>query len=277
VAPMSVVSTGLVNSATDKGIYTAILQARTPAQQGLAATSFPQGDGWATMTVQPTGAVSVSGRLADGQTFTYSAFLSKDNVLPLYLTPYSGTGTVIGSLNFRDVPAQSDVDCAGVQWFKPANSRDNSYRAGWPGGIQVDLLGSKFVAPNLIAKTPLGNDPVTSPTVNGVFMLSDGGIVTPLSNNLSIGTVSRATSLNAPAGGTAASSLVVSLSSNGNFTGSFKHPTWKTTPTFGGVVVQKTKTAGGYFLTRRSSSSTLESGSATMSAVTTTSATIAAN
>jgi len=276
-APLANAPVSLLNPATDKGAYTAIFQSRTPAQLGLASTTFPQGDGWATLTVQPNGAVSVSGRLGDGQTFNYSAFLSRNNVLPLYLQPYSGAGTVIGSLTFRDVAAQSDVDGIGLKWFKPANSRDASYREGWATGIDVDFLGSKFVSPLLTNKTTLGNDPATSPTVNGWTMLTDGGLVNPLCNSLSIGLTSKATVLGAPTGMIAANSLAVTISPNGSFSGSFSHPTWNTTPTFAGVVLQKTRTAGGFFLTRRNSTSALQSGAATLSTAATAPASIAAN
>jgi hypothetical protein len=169
------------------------------------------------------------------------------------------------------------VDGAGIKWFKPANARDSAYREGWPNGIQMDFLGSKFVSSALTSKTPLGNDPATSPTVNGLAMLTEGGIVSPLSNNLSIGLTSRPTVLGAPSGATAAKSLTITLLSNGTFSGSFSHPAWKTTPTFVGVVLQKTRTAGGYFLARRNSSSGLQSGSATISTPATPTGAIAAN
>jgi hypothetical protein len=182
---------------------------------GLASSNFPQGDGWATLTVQRNGSVSVKGRLGDGQTFTYTSYLSKDNILPLYLTPYSGTGTVTGSLNFRDIAAQSDVDGIGLRWFKPANSKDTAYRLGWPSGIQVDFIGSKFVPQTIAGKTPIGNDPVIAPIVNGMTTLSDAVLTTSLCNNLSIGTSSRVTVAGAPTGSTAASSLALSITSSG--------------------------------------------------------------
>ena len=143
VAPLMNVPQSILNPATDKGSYAGIFRALTPSQQGLAATAYPQGSGWMTMKVDSSGLVTVSGKLGDGQAVSYSNYLSKDNVLPLYIPVY-GTGAVSGLVRFRDVPAQSDVDGLGLKWFKPANGADTACRNGWPSGIKVDLIGSKF-------------------------------------------------------------------------------------------------------------------------------------
>jgi hypothetical protein len=142
VAPLMNVPHSILNPATDNGSYAGIFRALTPAQQGLAATAYPQGNGRLTLKVDSSGLVTVSGKLGDGQAVAYSNYLSKDNVLPLYI-PVDGTGALSGWVSFRDVPAQSDVDGLGLKWFKPADA-DTAYPNGWPSGIKVDLIGSKF-------------------------------------------------------------------------------------------------------------------------------------
>src|SRR5205814_754190 len=101
-----------------------------------------------TLAVNSSGLVTVSGKLGDGQTVSYSNYLSKDNVLAFYIPVYATTinGTVSGPVSFRDVPGQSDVDGVGLTWYKPANAADTAYRNGWPAvptgtGIKVNLIG----------------------------------------------------------------------------------------------------------------------------------------
>ncbi len=265
VAPLMNVPTSVRNPVTDNGAYTGIFQSLTPAAQGLPLASFPQGDGWLTATVSAKGAVTFSGKLGDGQTVTYTSYLSKDNRVPFYLSAYSGTGTVAGMISFRDVPAQSDADGLALRWYKPANSSDTSYRSGWPNGITVYFLGSKFLPSSISGKTILGNNPVATPTINALLELSDGSLTTLLDNRLSISAANLATIFGAPTGGTAAQLLSVTLSANGTFTGSFRHPVSNKTTTFAGVVMQKTQTASGYFMGLPSTGTITQSGSVTIS------------
>jgi Cadherin-like beta sandwich domain/Fibronectin type III domain len=249
VAPKTNVPIALLDPATNRGAHTAVFQALTPEAQGMAASEFPQGDGWALMTVKPTGAVYVVGKLGDGQPFTYTNYLSKENVLPLYLMPYGGKGSVSGPVNFRDVPAQSDADGVGLMWFKPANPLDSAYRAGWQNGIAVDFFGSKFVSPVLTKKTILGNEPApTAAEANAVLTLSDGGLSGVLSEQLSVDAMNRAARLGPLEGGATAQISMVTLYPNGFFAGRFLHPNDGKTTVANGVVLQKNQSAGGYFV-----------------------------
>ena len=113
--------------------------------QKMAASTYPQGSGWATAVVGASGLMAVSGELADGERFALSQYLSKDNRLPFYIAAYRGTGAFGGEVSFRDVPGQSDADGMGLRWFKPPLAADALYPGGRPSGIRVDLLGSKFL------------------------------------------------------------------------------------------------------------------------------------
>jgi hypothetical protein len=271
-SPLKHVPASVLNPLTDKGAYTCIFQAIAPPNEGLAAVGYPQGDGWALAKVKSSGAVTIAGKLADGQPVSFSGYLSQNNVLPLYLKLYAGTGTVSGPVSFRDVPGQSDADGVGLRWFKPGNPRDTAYRSGWLGGIKVDLLGSKFVSPLLTPlatrKTLLGNNPVPPATApNAQFALSDGGLAGGLSNPLSVNVRNRVTVIYAQTG---APRLGVTLSGNGKFTGSFTHPPSGRRTTVAGVLLQKTQTGSGYFLgapaTGAPAGSPKQSGAVTISA-----------
>jgi hypothetical protein len=152
----------LLNPATEKVSHTAIFAALSPAAQGMAATDFPQGDGYALVKVLKTGKVTLAGKLADGTPFSASNFLSQDNFLPLFLKLQGSAASLAGFVRFRDQPA-TDVDGADLRWFKPASTKGATYRSGWPLGIGVDIAGSKFVAPKVTGLTALGNLPSPSP------------------------------------------------------------------------------------------------------------------
>lgn len=247
LAPLQPVPQSLLDPATDKGAYTAVFRALTPAAQGLAASDFPQGDGYALMTIMPTGAVKLVGKLADGSSFTASNALTADNTLPFFVKLYTGAGAVSGTISFRDLAAQSDADCTGMLWFRPANAKAPTYRAGWIGGIEVDFAASRFVAPAGGSTTALGNA-ASSGSANALVGLSDGNLPGELNNLLAIPAGGVATVLGAPLGGTAATGLTLSLLKSGAITGSFVHPAKALPTAFGGVVLQKSQTGSGFFL-----------------------------
>jgi hypothetical protein len=254
-SPLMHVPSSVLNPLTDKGAYTCIFQALAPPNEGVVATDYPQGDGWALAKVKSSGAVTVAGKLADGQPFSFASFLSQTNVLPLYLKLYAGSGTVSGPVTFRDVPGQSDANGVGLRWFKPGNPRDTAYRSGWPNGIQVDFLGSKFVVPARPTQTNptplyvLGTDNilglagVPSPTAV-TLVFADGGTqgfskAAAVDGRNKVIITGPADALNLKA---------TLAASSGYLTGSFKHPLNNKTVSFGGAVYQKLHTAGGYFL-----------------------------
>jgi hypothetical protein len=257
-SPLRHVPATVLNPLTDRGAYTCIFQAIAPPNDGLPAERFPQGDGWALSKVKASGAVTVAGKLGDGQPFSYANYLSKDNVLPFFLRPYAGTGTVSGPVSFRDVPGQSDADGVGLRWFKPANPKDKLYPIGWPAGIKVDLLGSKFIVPAKPTRTNpnplylLGRDHILGlpgvQTPTGVMVVLADGDITPIAGISKAATVDGMNRV-IITGPVDALNLEATLTaSNGRLGGSFKHPGSNKTVTFGGVVFQKLHTAGGYFL-----------------------------
>lgn len=128
------------------GRYTIVLPPKTPAQQGMSAATFPQGFGVGTVDVLKTGVAKVTGTLADGSAFSFSSPLVTGNVWPVHATAgKSSDGSLNGLVTFRDVEATSDLDATSMKWIKLQNLKSPSYRNGWPQGILVDLIGSKYV------------------------------------------------------------------------------------------------------------------------------------
>lgn len=124
---------------------------------------------------------------------------------------------------------------------------DVLYPEGWVDGIGVGLVGSKFLGATVTPKTVLGNEAVAYPAVNALSELSHGGLNRLLSNRLSVGRTSVGVQ-GAPSGGTAALGESIALGNTGVVSGRFAYPGWTGNVAFRGVVLQKTQTAGGYFV-----------------------------
>src|SRR5258708_28113671 len=125
--------------------------------------------------------------------------------------------------------------CAFQIWtcYKPANAAGSTYRNGWPTGIEVNLIGSKFIAPTL-ANVPTAH-----------LGLSDGNLASPTLNHFSVDGAGNVTVLDPGAG---AQNLALTLGTNGTFTGSFLDLVSTKITSIGGVILQRSQTGGGYFL-----------------------------
>jgi len=145
--------------------FTAAFPARSPAQVGIGLSGFPQGDGVGVVNVQPSGAVKFIARLADGSPASFSTAVSKLNTFPLHVQTDRHMGSLSGQVTFRDFPGVSDFDAPDLTWFKPMDLRRNSYPAGWPFGINTDLVGCAFsgglVLPGLTPASVNGNALIT--------------------------------------------------------------------------------------------------------------------
>jgi hypothetical protein len=122
------------------GNYTVVFGSKTPAQQGLPAAEFPQGDGYGRLSVSKSGWVKLAGRLADGSTVSAGNSLSKSLNWPFYTNLYGAKGSIGGVVTFRNLDG-SDLDGLGLNWFRPAATAGKVYPKGWENGIKVDLVG----------------------------------------------------------------------------------------------------------------------------------------
>jgi hypothetical protein len=95
------------------GRYTVLLDPADPPPAG------EDGEGFATLTVSATGAVTLLGRLSDGVSLSQSVNLGSDQTFPLFALLYGAKGVITGNVAFRDQPRESDADGA-MHWVKPA-------------------------------------------------------------------------------------------------------------------------------------------------------------
>jgi hypothetical protein len=259
----------ILDPASEKGRYTALFESRVDegmdTNGGLDGDAFPQASGYAKLTVSAAGVVSMTGKLADGTVVSYSNRLSPSGTVPVYVPLYANRGFLSGAVGF-DV-AQLETDLAGpeMRWFRPLGLAA-PYSAGWPEGITVDLVGSKYVAPGVPTRTvpvPANRYGVFGPElpVNSVLTdtvpdfvpvelrLSGGGLTQEIANSgrVSGGNVLSLTGV-LGAGSLANGLKWTATASDGGFAGSFTHPVSGRALPFGGAVLQKTRRAGGFFV-----------------------------
>jgi hypothetical protein len=247
VPPFIPVPVTLRNPLTDAGRYTGAFPALTPAAQALPAAAFPQGAGYAKITLSAAGAVRFVGKLADGTPLMSSGVLSKSNVLPFFVRLYATRGLLAGPIAFRD-QATTDADSATLRWFRPVMTTGN-YVAGWPDGIGVPFVASKFLAKRYTpGLTILGVAPTTIAPNANFALLHPALAGDSLKNPLLIGSTNVVTVQSPGIGETSAMNLVLKLPATGLVNGTFGDPVTLKATSLLGIVLQKSNSVLGYSL-----------------------------
>jgi hypothetical protein len=227
----------------NKGKFTVVIPAMD--QPVLTHGEFPQGDGFANVTVTKQGKLSLVGTLADGTPVSATVPLSQDYKAPLFAQLYAKKGSLAGVVTLDKSLVNSDLSGADFLWLRPLQSTAKNYVAGWPGGVKVDVLGAiykipakaegKSVFPALLA--------VNEQTGNAALTID--ALANPL--NLNIAPTNKVTTVPT----TDKSYKVAIASPTGKVTGSFTNPADQTKPALKGIVYQKgpEKGAFGFFLT----------------------------
>lgn len=252
----------ILDPTRENGHYTAIFRAGAAPNNGVARDKFPQGDGWAKVTISTSGRVKITGNLADSSTVSYQATLSLQHHWPVFIPLHGGKGFVTGDVVFDPAQAGSDASVLGMKWCKAAGAtKPANYPDGWPLGINVDFLAAKFIAPK--KPTPSQPNPPNPDTVLGAgliaaasagpanltIVIADGGLQTSTSNDASIDAKSKVADLGATAGQNPADTLKAMFGvGTGTMSGNFVHPDSGKAIGYKGVAFQKTHTAAGYFL-----------------------------
>ncbi len=227
------------NSKTNKppqaGTYTLLM----PASDMAVPQGAPLGDGYATATVATTGAITMTGKLADNTAWTQSTYLSKDGFWPLYSLLYVSKGMAIGELQFRNLTGTSDID-GTVDWFRPITTTAPviPFKPGFT--TQIDAVGSRFTKPVAYAhlmKTPNkgGNTQLT---------LADGGLAAPLVDLVTLKTNNTAL---VPFQSSEKPTLVPNATT-GALSGTFIHPVTQLSTPYYGALLQKQNVGMGFFL-----------------------------
>jgi uncharacterized repeat protein (TIGR03803 family) len=273
----------------NRGFFTLAMPAKAQMPE-RDVHSYPQGEGFGSITLSEVGGVTWAGTLADGSTFTSASGLVMLDECPVFaalVTPGQPVtvkgGRLGGVLHFSAGP-ESDVTALNLQWMRPsvvqlpgttvAARATQLYTAGWPDGITLDAFGSLYDK-TVDVKTALGLDPVNLADGNGRLEFTGGRLV-----GEPVGAVS-VTAFNISPGGTAGTSMVTKIPATnssftlnlsqglGTFGGTFT-PNWTPAstvrPSFKGILIQKGGGKGGhgYFISNRPGDLDPESGRAAL-------------
>lgn len=234
-------SSGLLNRPNTapftKGVYTVAL--RPKSQTPTVSTSlYPQGTGFATLTLTNAGDATFSGYTADGAPFTVASKLCSDNTVPLYIPLYGNRGALMGTVTFDPNQANTDVSGTNLFWVRPELTRAVYYSTGWATGIQVDLVGTKHKS-SIAVDYGQGADDLTNG--NSTLTFTDGLLAAPETKKVNVSSTNGLVTIT-PA--TLAGYTFALVPSNGTFSGTFKVS--GENRAFKGILLSKGTNKGGY-------------------------------
>jgi hypothetical protein len=220
------------NPATQyEGNYTIVL----PANPSDTGPSFPQGNGYGTLTVDSGGNIRFSATLGDGTRISQTAIVSENGMWPVYIPLYSKLGSLEGLVAFTNIVGVSDLG-GTLTWFKLASPAAKLYPNGFT--TQITLLGSTYAAPPL--GTPALN--VSNATCNLLITSGAGDLSSFVSNSVTLNTNNKVMLCV-----TNGFKLTITTKT-GLFSGSFVNPATTKPMAFRGVLFQKQNDGAGLFL-----------------------------
>lgn len=262
----------------NRAYLTVALPAKTQTPP-LALESYPQGDGFGTLTLSNLGVATYAGTLADGSAFTASSGIISNGQIPFLaqlLTPGATTrgGNLSGILIVDSAQADSDVTGTNLSWYRPsvtqitlgtpAAQASQRYTSGWPAGILVDAVGALYDRTRSVQDS-LGLSVANPVAGNALILLTQGKLIADVSIsqlNVVASAVEKIPAIN--------SAFSLTLVPNlGSFSGVFT-PNWTSpaapryNPIYRGIILQKGASKGGYgyFLSNRVNDLDPESGRA---------------
>jgi WD40 repeat protein len=207
-------------------------------------SSNPQGYGIGFVTIAASGYVTVTGTLADGQTFSDATYLSQSKTFPFFALANAGRESISGEITVESL-GSSDLD-GTVYWFREAINTAAYYPAGFFN--QVMLTGSLYASPpagSAALSVSPGTDNATV-TLTGVDFASALSFTGDLNTKFQFITDKTSGS---PKG------FTMSLNRDGRFSGSFIDPNSNKAATFFGVLYPDLNIGEGTFLSADQSGS----------------------
>ncbi len=198
----------------------------------LLPDGTPPGFGYLLIT-NHAGAVTLSGALADGTSFSQTVPLSGAGDVPIYGNLYSNTGLLLGWIGF-----ESGSPAGTLSWVKPASGAM---------GHSVGRYTNGFTNLVVVQGSPWTNTSPHSAAIDlpyGQLDISGGGLLSPLLFNVSVGNNNAVVKLS----GVPTNSLAGSIDpKTGLLTITFGNGAGKSTITGTGAVLQNVTNAGGFF------------------------------
>jgi len=241
---------GGVVDITASGSCVAVLDPDGRQAEGFTAQDYPQGDGFGTVKITKTGAVSFTGTLADGTTMTASSALSSSSTAPIFAQLYSLKGFASVRVKLRDaLPLTNDdpdiLPAPGTEllWSRPF-LLDQYYPYGWPEVIGVGLEGARYDATGIVLRLG-GNAPLKAADPiegNAVLKFTNGQLSEDVAKAVSISAGNAVTKAPDPTDATFSLNITPTT---GAISGTFVH-TDDTVPAFQGIIFQKGPNSGAY-------------------------------
>jgi hypothetical protein len=231
------------------GAFTAFFRPQPSDNQpsGLEKEDYPQGSGFATVSITPGGIVTLTGVLADNTAVTASAPLSRGNRWPLFSQLYNKGGFISGMVALDRTNADSDMSAAGVLWGCPARNGQH-YPQGWPEPVIVDLLGAKLIPAWISPIHLLGNEdtnPSVVVNVDTTLTITQGGLQQPFVRHFHVDGMSGGKLILRKIPTSDTSYGLSMLPGTGKFSGTFLHEDG-TRAAFQGVQYSKGAHLGGH-------------------------------
>ena len=202
-----------------------------------ASTELPCGDGYAKISVSPSGNLKLSGRLSDGTLLAQTVPLSRNGEWPLFCKGYYGLSnatTVSRGLIMGWLHLTNGIEGV-VAWIKKPIVGDAYYPSGFTH--ETEVLGSAYTPP--LNGTRL----IELNEGNGLFCLSGGNLSDVCSNAVYLSTTNKFTVL------TNSDLILKDTTATGVLIGTFRHPDdTNFACRLYGVVLQNSNMGHGYFL-----------------------------
>lgn len=224
--------------------YTLLLP---PDPMQAASGAFPQGTGFARVSLSSKGRIVIAGVTGDGAKFSTTSVLHAGNTFPFFATVHDRSqGEIHGHLIVRDMPGVSDLD-GELEWNKRTPLLPQTSGQPVLTTAMIPAIGSLYVQPKpAIISEMLAYNATGDATVD----LAGGNLTSPLSAPIHV------RHLNPPTAAAPIIEMKFRLT-NGVFVGSFMRPGLGRA-SFQGAVFQKQNCGAGYFLgTEKSGAVTL--------------------
>jgi sugar lactone lactonase YvrE len=234
--------------AAEQGLYNAALITTAQASD----VSYPQGSGYAQLSLGKTGIVNWAGKAADGSTLTFGTTVAENRSVPLHVMMYGKTGSLQGrcliNVTTHDIISDSAFPMDWSKIPQPIKSTSRSYKNGFMLHA-LSLKGGKYTPNNLHSYLGLSSSPAD-------MMLNFAETVNPAFTQTFTLTAPNSLSLVTPA-----KSLTLKIDpKTGIFTGSFKEGTPAVTVPFAGILIDHEASVDqsgyGHYLVPESSAAT---------------------
>jgi hypothetical protein len=207
------VFSGIQPATAFKGQYTLVIPSADDPSIGPFGTSY------GTVHVSASGAVTLTGSLADGTAISQSSAVSQQGYWPMYVSLYGGKGSLWGTNIFTNGTV---TNVSAISWINETNSSKTAlYRSGFTNQnatLTGGIYDSSNALPTDLAATMQETNPAITITVTN---LSENTNELTLKTNKTTGVI----------------------------TGSFAYPgSSKPTVKIHGIILQNETNAQGYFL-----------------------------